>query len=182
TGTLLGAALRYCREQKTPKRVVTFVCDTGNKYLSKAFNEYWLIDQGFVERTAKDNLLDIIARRHAEHAVVTASPSDTLEAAFRRLMLYGISQLPVLSKEGTLEGLIGERQIAKAIANNPEAFADTVESAMDRTPQTVPLSASPAEVAEILKEGTAVMVNDENGFYGLITRVDMINYIAKGRF
>ncbi|MCH8173503.1 MAG: CBS domain-containing protein, partial [Proteobacteria bacterium] len=43
-------------------------------------------------------------------------------------------------------------------------------------------SASPAEVAEILKEGTAVMVNDENGFHGLITRVDMINYIAKGRF
>ena len=182
TGTLLGAALRYCREQKTPKRVVTFVCDTGNKYLSKAFNEYWLIDQGFVERTTKDNLLDIIARRHAEHAVVTASPGDTLEAVFRRLKLYGISQLPVLSKEGALEGLIGERQIAKAIANNPEAFADTVESAMDRTPQTVPLSASPAEVAEILKEGTAVMVNDEEGFYGLITRVDMINYIAKGRF
>ncbi|MCH8173464.1 MAG: pyridoxal-phosphate dependent enzyme, partial [Proteobacteria bacterium] len=124
TGTLLGAALRYCREQKTPKRVVTFVCDTGNKYLSKAFNEYWLIDQGFVERTTKDNLLDIIARRHAEHAVVTASPSDTLEAAFKRLMLYGISQLPVLSKEGALEGLIGERQIAKAIEIGAKYSAD----------------------------------------------------------
>ena len=57
-----------------------------------------------------------------------------------------------------------------------------VADAMDKTPQTIPLSASPREVAEILKEGTAVLVNDENGFHGLITRVDMINYIAKGRF
>ena len=46
----MAAALRYCREQKTPKRVVTFVCDTGNKYLSKIFNDYWMIDQGFIHR------------------------------------------------------------------------------------------------------------------------------------
>jgi cystathionine beta-synthase len=42
TGTLLGAALRYCREQTQPKRVVTFACDSGNKYLSKMFNDNWL--------------------------------------------------------------------------------------------------------------------------------------------
>lgn len=43
SGVLLHAALSYCRAQKIPKRVVTFVCDTGNKYLSKAFNEKWLM-------------------------------------------------------------------------------------------------------------------------------------------
>ncbi len=46
TGTLLAAALRYCRQQKTPKRVVTFVCDSGSKYLSKIFNPKWLKDNG----------------------------------------------------------------------------------------------------------------------------------------
>jgi len=45
SGTLLAAALRYCREQTQPRRVVTFVCDSGNKYLSKVFNDYWLMDQ-----------------------------------------------------------------------------------------------------------------------------------------
>src|SRR6185312_4783235 len=50
TGTLLAAALRYCREQKQPKRVVTFACDTGNKYLSKLYNDFWMEDQGFVRR------------------------------------------------------------------------------------------------------------------------------------
>ena len=162
--------------------MVTFVCDTGNKYLSKAFNDYWLMDQGFIEREATDNLLDIITRRHSEKAVVICTPDDTLETAFKRFKLYGISQLPVLNKDGGLEGLIGERHIIKATAAGEDNFARPVSEAMDCHPQTVPLSASPVEVAEILKEGTAVLVNDENGFHGLITRVDMINYIAKGRF
>ena len=50
SGTLLAAALRYCREQTQPKRVVTFACDTGNRYLSKLYNDYWMEDQGFAER------------------------------------------------------------------------------------------------------------------------------------
>lgn len=46
SGTLIASALRYCREQKEPQRVVSFVCDSGNKYLSKIYNEYWLDDHG----------------------------------------------------------------------------------------------------------------------------------------
>ncbi len=179
SGTLIGAALRYCQEQTEPKRVVTFVCDTGNKYLSKAYNDYWLRDQGFIERKTTGDLLDIISRRHSEHAVVTCLPTDTIEIAFKRLKLYGISQLPVLNAKGALEGLVGERHIIKATAGVKGSFAQPVSAAMDHTPPTVPLSTDPAKVVEILKEGTAVMVNDENGFHGLITRVDMINYIAR---
>ena len=58
TGTLLAAALRYCHEQTTPKRVVSFVCDSGNKYLSKQFNDYWMFDQGLLGRPEEGNLLD----------------------------------------------------------------------------------------------------------------------------
>ncbi|MEO8631670.1 MAG: PLP-dependent cysteine synthase family protein, partial [Betaproteobacteria bacterium] len=50
SGTLVAAALHYCRAQREPKRVVTFICDTGNKYLSKMFNDYWMADQGFLQR------------------------------------------------------------------------------------------------------------------------------------
>ncbi len=180
SGTLIGAALKYCREQTEPKRVVTFVCDTGNKYLSKDYNDYWLRDQGFIERKSTGDLLDIITRRHAEHAVVTCLPTDTIEIAFKRLKLYGISQLPVLNTDGDLAGLVGERHIIKATAGIKGSFGLPVSEAMDATPPTVPLSASPAGVVEILKEATAVMVNDVDGFHGLITRVDMINYIARG--
>ena len=47
SGTLVAAALRYCRQQTQPRRVVTFICDTGNKYLSKVFNDAWMQERGF---------------------------------------------------------------------------------------------------------------------------------------
>lgn len=49
SGTLLAAALAYCQQQQQPKRVVTFACDSGNKYLSKMFNNSWLAEQGFTD-------------------------------------------------------------------------------------------------------------------------------------
>ncbi len=62
SGTLLAAALRYCREQTKPKRVVTLVCDSGNKYLSKCYNDFWLIEQGIAERKQQGNHGDLVTR------------------------------------------------------------------------------------------------------------------------
>ena len=83
SGTLLAAALRYCREQTTPKRVVTFVCDTGNKYLSKVFNDYWLAEQGLSEREQHGDLRDLVARSHREGGTVTVGPDDTPDHRLR---------------------------------------------------------------------------------------------------
>ena len=74
TGTLLAGALKWCRKQSTPKRVVTLVCDTGNKYLSKAFDEAWLQEQGLTNRNPTDDLRDLIVRRADLGRVVTVGP------------------------------------------------------------------------------------------------------------
>ncbi len=50
SGTLIAAALRYCREQTSPKRVVTLACDTGNRYLSKLYNDDWMAEKGLLEK------------------------------------------------------------------------------------------------------------------------------------
>ena len=81
TGTLLAAALRFCRAQRQPQRVVTFVCDSGNKYLSKVYNDYWMLDQGFLEREHLGDLRDLIARRHSERAAITVNSTETVMAA-----------------------------------------------------------------------------------------------------
>ena len=78
SGTLLAAALRYCREQTAPKRVVTLVCDSGNKYLSKIYNDYWVIEQGLADRKLHGDLSDLIARRFDAGGSVTVAPDDTL--------------------------------------------------------------------------------------------------------
>src|SRR6185436_7663873 len=70
TGLLLAAALRYCRAQTEPKRVVSFVCDTGTRYLSKVYNDAWMIDEGLLRQRRYGDLRDLIARRAEEGGVV----------------------------------------------------------------------------------------------------------------
>ena len=80
-----------------PKRVVTFVCDSGNKYLSKVFDDYWLAEQGLAEREQHGDLRDLVARSHREGGTVTVGPEDTLHqrlwphAPRRRLAAAGAS-------------------------------------------------------------------------------------------
>lgn len=96
SGTLVAAALAYCRQQSQSKRVATFVCDSGNKYLSKMFNDHWMTDQGFRRLPHCGDLRDLIVRRHADGGVVSIGPSDALNRAYARMRLYDVSQLPVL--------------------------------------------------------------------------------------
>ncbi len=133
TGTLLAAALRYCRAQKTPKRVVTFVCDSGNKYLSKVYNDYWMLDQGFIEREQFGDLRDLIARRHWERASVTVNSTEPVLAALRRMKLYDMSQVPVM-KDGKIIGIVDEEDILLEVFGNPDHFNEPVTKAMATGP------------------------------------------------
>src|SRR5690606_38552820 len=85
SGLLLAAALRYCRAQSSPKRVATFVCDTGSKYLSKMFNDFWMHDQGFLRGPNRGDLRDVLSRSSEEGTVVSIGPDDMLLVAYNRM-------------------------------------------------------------------------------------------------
>ncbi|HEX4986683.1 MAG TPA: pyridoxal-phosphate dependent enzyme [Burkholderiales bacterium] len=176
SGTLIGAALRYCREQTSPKRVVTFVCDSGNKYLSKIFNDYWLIDQGLLDREQFGDLRDMIARRHDERATVTIAPGDKLMTAYARMKLYDISQLPVL-EDGKVVGIVDEWDLLTAARHDPARFADPVSSAMTQRIDTVDLKTPLPRLMEAFNKGHVAIVVDQGRFYGLITRMDVLNHL-----
>src|SRR5690606_5489788 len=130
TGTLVAAALRYCREQAEPKRVVSFACDTGNKYLSKLYNDFWMEDQGFIQRESYGDLRDLIGRPHGERATITVGPSDVLTTAHNRLRNAGISQLPVMD-DGRLVGVLTEDAIIRFVFGHPDLMHRPVSDAME---------------------------------------------------
>jgi cystathionine beta-synthase len=177
SGTLVAAALRYCREQKTAKRVVTFICDTGNKYLSKMFNDYWMSDQGFLKRDGYGDLRDIIARRADERAVVTIGPEDKLMTAYARMKLYDISQIPVLEGDDQVIGLIDEWDLLSAVQDDPAKFRQPVRSAMTQRLETVGLKTPLASLMDTFNKGFVAIVLDQGKFWGLITRIDVLNYL-----
>ena len=178
TGTLLAAALRYCREQPTPKRVVTFVCDSGNKYLSKVYNDYWMVDQGFIERERYGDLRDLIARRHWEHAAVTVNATEPVLAAYRRMKLYDVSQLPVM-QDGRIIGIVDEEDILLEVFAHPQHFNEPVTEAMESHLVTVPVDASLPQLMEIFNRGMVAIVMRGNEFQGLVTRIDLLNWLRR---
>lgn len=180
SGTLIAAALRYCREQSIPKRVLRFVCDSGNKYLSKMFNDFWMLDEGFIERERFGDLRDIIPRRHDEGATITVGPDDTLQSAYGRMKLYDVSQLPVLEGD-RLVGLLDESDLLVAIFKRKSRFSDPVRTAMTEEVQTVSPSATIEDLVSIFDRGwIAVVVDpDKDHLLGIITRVDLINYLRQ---
>ena len=180
SGTLLAAALKYCRAQTTPKRVVTLVCDSGNKYLSKIYNDFWVAEQGLSDSPERGDLSDLISRRFDTGATVTVGPDDTLLTAYHRMRSADVSQLPVLI-ERKLVGIIDESDILNAIhgAERSARFATPVKDAMTPKPHTLPLAAPMSALLEVFEHNEVALICEGDRFVGLITRIDLINYLRQ---
>ncbi len=178
TGTLFSAALRWCRAQTEPKRVVSFVCDTGTRYLSKVYDDQWMLDQGLLKRTVFGDLRDVIARRAADGNLVTVAPTDTLLAAFQRMKLADVSQLPVI-EDGRLVGVIDESDLLLRVGADAGRFHDLVTAGMTASPETLLPSASIGRLEEVLDRGLVAIIADDAGFHGLITRSDLLNHLRR---
>lgn len=178
TGTLMAAALRYCREQTTAKRVLTFCCDTGNRYLSKMYNDFWMRDQGFIETSSHGDLRDLIARPYATHDTITVGPGEPLANAYGRMKLYDVSQLPVIA-DGRLVGIVDESDLLIAAAENSEAFNQPVHTAMVTELTEIDVAAPVADLMPIFNKDFVAIVMDGEQFLGLITRVDLLNYLRR---
>lgn len=179
TGTLVAAALRYCRAQKEPKRVVTLVCDSGNKYLSKMFNDYWMVDQGFIEREQFGDLRDLISRRHEERATVTIKPDDKLMIAYARMKLYDVSQLPVLDEESHVVGILDEEDVLMSVFQREDRFQEPVSRAMTSRLETIEATRPLEDLLSIFAKGHVAIVTLDEKFQGLITRIDLLNHLRR---
>jgi len=178
TGTLLAAALQYCRAQTVPKRVVSFVCDTGTRYLSKVYNDGWMQDQGLIEHAPERDLRDLIGRRYDAGQVVSVAPDDSLLVAFNRMRAADLAQLPVIA-DGKLAGIIDESDLLLAVDTHPDRFAHTVGDTMTRRLDILHPQADLHALRAVLDSGLTAVVADGDIFYGLITRFDLLNHLRR---
>ncbi|KRA17701.1 MULTISPECIES: pyridoxal-phosphate dependent enzyme [unclassified Lysobacter] len=178
TGTLLAAALKYCREQTQPKRVLVFVCDTGNKYLSKMYNDYWMLDNGFIQRESHGDLRDLILRPYSQRDTVVVGPNDLLVTAYQRMKLYDVSQLPVMDGEHIV-GIVDESDVLLHVYGDESRFRDPVSTAMVSKLDKIPVSDPIESLLPVFDRGHVAIVMDGERFLGLITRIDLLNFLRR---
>ncbi len=177
TGTLVAGALRYCRQQTQPKRVVSFVADTGNKYLSKMYNDFWMAEQGFIHRAPQGDLNDLISHRYEAGEVISVGPTDTLLTAFKRMRDADVSQLPVVDQSGRAIGILDESDVLVKVHRDSSHFNDPVKNAMTDRLETLPPNAKFNDLLEVFERGRVAIVMDSDKFLGLITRTDLLSYL-----
>jgi cystathionine beta-synthase len=178
TGTLTAAALKYCRVQTTKKRVLVFVCDTGNKYLSKMYNDYWMLDNGFLEREHYGDLRDLILRPYSQRDTVVVGPAEPLVTAYQRMKLYDVSQLPVMDGD-QIVGIVDESDVLLHVYGDETKFRDPVSTAMIGKLQKLDVSSPIEALLPVFDAGHVAIVVDGDKFLGLITRIDLLNYLRR---
>ena len=178
-GTLLAASLRYCREQTQPKNVVTLICDNGAKYLSKMFNDFWMIDNGFIERPTYGDIRDLIARRHLEREDFCLSPTIPVVQAIKRMRMYSISQMAVIDEKDNVVGILDETDVLMALVHDRDCANKPVRDFMSSRVESIRPMASVNDLLPIFRADRVAVVSDEKHFYGLITKIDLINYLRK---
>lgn len=178
SGTLIAAALKYCHAQTTPKRVVTFVCDSGNKYLSKIYNPYWLQDHGLTEEVEKHDLRDLIARPYLQGRTVSVTAADTLQQVYAKMKMFDVSQVPVMDKDQII-GLMSEANVLLAVAGNPKGFSIRVGAVMSDKPITLEVTQPITDLLPVFEQNSVACIVDHGQFLGLITPIDFLNYLRK---
>jgi cystathionine beta-synthase len=142
------------------------------------FNDFWMRDQGFLDTDNHGDLRDLIARPFESNDTVTVSPDEPIANAYKRMKLYDVSQLPVIA-DGELVGILDESDLLLAVADSPRHFDDPVSAAMVSELTEIDVNAEVADLMPIFARDFVAIVKDGSRFLGLITRVDLLNFLRR---
>ena len=151
--------------------------DTGNKYLSKMFDDFWMAEQGFIHRPPHGDLSDLISHRYEAGEVISIGPTDTLLTAFKRMRDADVSQLPVVDQDGRALGIIDESDVLVKVHRDPLHFKDPVKNAMTSKLETLSPKATIKDLLDVFDRGRVAIVMEDDKFLGLVTRSDLLSYL-----
>ena len=191
-GTAVYAAVETARELGPGKVVVTLLPDGGRAYLSKFYDDNWMLEYGFLERQAPPPSVDeVLAAKRAEEpdvpTLITIASNEKLGRAIELMQRYSISQLPVVRHEpadslADVVGSLQERGLLERVFKNPDALNEEVAAAMQPPLAAVEAAESIDEVFSRLDGSPAVVVVGEGGKpTGMLTRSDLLEYLAHHR-
>jgi len=177
-GLIAHVALQVAREANDPHAlVVTFLCDTGERYLSKLYNDDWMREN---QMLAPDRvrIADLVGAKpdHAP-AVVSVATGATVRQALRLMNLHDVSQLPVIEGNNCV-GSVSEGVMSAKALENTKLLDATVSEVMDAPFPLVESGQSLDSVVKLLtKSNPAVLVRSQDRIAGIVTRSDVLQFL-----
>ncbi|MFO0093030.1 MAG: pyridoxal-phosphate dependent enzyme [Gemmatimonadaceae bacterium] len=177
-GMIAHAALTVARRLDDPNAlVVTFLCDTGERYLSKVFNDEWMRENQLLD-SPHTSIESVIGHKDASApAIVSVAPGATVRQAIRLMALHDVSQVPVMDG-AVCVGSVAESQLTSTSLADPKTLDRTVSDVMDQPFPVVEADAPVESVAKLLsKSNRAVLMKKDGVVQGIVTRFDVLEYL-----
>jgi cystathionine beta-synthase len=189
SGSTIAGALVYAQGLGPDARVLTILPDSGRSYLSKFLDDNWMIEHGFLERSAPaPTVRELLRAKGGETpALLTISAHQKVAEAIAVMEQYSISQLPVVrdGEVSSLSDVIGslqDRALLDLVFKNADALHEDVAVAMQGPLTTIDADESVDEIVTALTGGVnAVVVADRGKPIGVVTRSDLLEYLAHAR-
>jgi cystathionine beta-synthase len=183
-GMAAVAALRVAQRGDPDDVVVVLLPDSGRGYLSKIFNDEWMADYGFLATSHEQTVGEVLERKSGRvPEFVHMHPNETVREAIDVMREYGVSQMPVVKQEppvmaAEVVGSVTERDLLDALFGGRAALADMIEGHMS-PPLPILGSGEPVSKAtKLLEECDAAMVLVDGKPRGIITRQDVLGFLA----
>ena len=180
-GMLVHGAVQVAREIDDPDAfVVTLVCDWGERYLSKAYDDDWMRENGFLERPRPSTLLETLAGKESRvTGLITVEPTTPVRLALSTITAHDIGQLPVV-RDGTCVGSINESRLLTQIIEDPTLLDRSTESVMGPPYPVLDGHVDAEEIRPLLaRDNAACLVRDGDALIGIVTRYDVVRALTR---
>ncbi|MGB3619076.1 MAG: cystathionine beta-synthase [Catalinimonas sp.] len=174
-GAAVHGALEWARAHlKAGEVMVVLLPDHGTRYLNKVYNDDWMRDHGYLERSFS-TAREIVHRRNGSGRLVTVPQSATVQEAIRLLSKEGISQIPVIDGKDQIVGSLTDNRVLHRLIEAPELKEQAVSEIMDPPFKFVALDSSLDVLSSLIdRDNQALLVRDEGQRVHIITQADLL--------
>jgi cystathionine beta-synthase len=177
-GAAVAGALSYARQRGGPLKVLALLPDGAGGYLSKIFNDEWMREHGFLEATTGLGAVRDLLQQKGDDALIAAKHTDRVRDVIGTMKRHGISQLPVMKGDALL-GVVAEVDLLRYLVSGESALDTEVEPLAESDYATVGPSTPIENLQAALGEQRMAVVFDAQRVVGVITKIDMIDYLAR---
>jgi cystathionine beta-synthase len=177
SGAAVAGAIKWLRRQEEPLRAVVLLPDSGSRYMSKIYNDQWMKENGFLEPETRLGTVAEVLKTIGERETVSVDDTMPVTEAIGLMKLHGISQMPV-TRDGKLVGMIHERSLLEAALRTRPGIQRTGDLA-DQNYCTVSRDTEVAVVSDLMRRVRCALVMDEGKLAGVLTRIDIIDHVAR---
>lgn len=179
SGSAMAGAVKYCRRLNGNQLPVVLLPDSGSRYLSKFYDDKWMREFGFLSMEFGETTLGDLLIAKPDKVLYTATIGDSIRKVVAVMHQHGISQMPVVGADGTLVGLIEEVDLLNHILDKHEhTQEESIDPLVQNAGAVFPPETSLEEAMPSLKIGLALIVIDNSRPAGILTKIDVLDYVA----